>query len=168
MKRYLLLFTLFCGMIFCGCKKSEYKSDKQYRVEFHLAEPVYSPTYNDKPPVGYSKLTDSEGRTLFVKDNPEMITGMLDSTRAYRNEFGDTRIAIDFNAEDAKKFAEITSKNVGRQLAIIINCKLYCAPYIREPITGGKVEISGKFTLKEAEELAGAMYKKPERFLSCM
>ncbi|RME90524.1 MAG: protein translocase subunit SecD, partial [Candidatus Hydrogenedentota bacterium] len=57
-------------------------------------------------------------------------------------------------AEGTKKFAEITTKNKGRQLAILIDGKVRSAPNINEPILGGSAQISGSFTPQEAEDLA--------------
>jgi protein-export membrane protein SecD len=53
-----------------------------------------------------------------------------------------------------KKFAKITSNNVGRSLAIILDNKIISAPNIKEPIIGGAGVISGDFTFQSATDLA--------------
>jgi preprotein translocase subunit SecD len=60
-----------------------------------------------------------------------------------------------FNAHGARRFAHLTADNVGRPFAIVINDRVFSAPVIREPITGGSGQISGNFTLEEAN--TGAM-----------
>jgi len=59
-----------------------------------------------------------------------------------------------FDSKGSKLFAKITEKNVGKPLAIYIDNVLISAPRVREKITGGKAQISGKFTLEEAKKLA--------------
>jgi len=58
------------------------------------------------------------------------------------------------NTRGAKLFEEITSANVGRQLAIILDKTVYSAPVIRERIGGGRASITGNFDVKEARDLA--------------
>ena len=50
--------------------------------------------------------------------------------------------------------ARITTNNVGKRLAIILDNKIISAPQIREPILGGNGQISGNFTFQSATDLA--------------
>jgi len=63
-------------------------------------------------------------------------------------------ISLEFNDEGAKIFEELTSKNVGKQLAIYIDQIPISAPVVQEVISGGKAQITGQFTVDEAKELA--------------
>jgi preprotein translocase subunit SecD len=54
----------------------------------------------------------------------------------------------------AREFEEITSENVGRKLAIVLDGKVFSAPVIREKIAGGRASITGSFDIKEARDLA--------------
>ncbi len=56
--------------------------------------------------------------------------------------------------EGTKLFGQITSNNVGRRMAIIIDEKILSAPNINEPILTGSAQISGGFTPQEAKDLA--------------
>lgn len=67
------------------------------------------------------------------------------------------RITLRFNNQGAELFGEITKKNIGRQLAIVLDGELYSAPVIEDAITGGSAVIRGDFTLKEAFELANVL-----------
>ncbi|OGC80930.1 protein-export membrane protein SecD [Candidatus Adlerbacteria bacterium RIFCSPLOWO2_01_FULL_51_16] len=62
-------------------------------------------------------------------------------------------VRVDFNAEGAKLFSDITSKNIGRELAIFLDGNLVSAPVIRDAITNGTAIISGNFTPETAREL---------------
>lgn len=54
----------------------------------------------------------------------------------------------------AKLFAELTSKNVGRPIAIIVDGRVLTKPVIREPIVGATVQISSNLTIADAKVLA--------------
>jgi SecD/SecF fusion protein len=64
------------------------------------------------------------------------------------------QVTMQFNSDGAILFEKITRENVGRQLAIVLDGELYSAPVIRGPIPGGNAVIEGRFTIKEAYELA--------------
>jgi protein-export membrane protein SecD len=59
-----------------------------------------------------------------------------------------------FNGLGAKKFADATTRNVGKRFAIVLDGRVLSAPNIRTPITGGQGQISGSFTPESAKELA--------------
>ncbi|MBN2267570.1 MAG: protein translocase subunit SecD [Candidatus Babeliaceae bacterium] len=64
-------------------------------------------------------------------------------------------VQFQFKPAGAQYFAEMTEKNVGRPLAIIIDGKVISAPTVQEPIRGGSGQISSSsFTMKSARQLA--------------
>lgn len=73
----------------------------------------------------------------------------FDQTTAYQ-----ALVHIQFNDEGSEIFKELTERNVGKPLAIYIDYALISAPVVQEAISGGKAQISGKFTVEEAKELA--------------
>ncbi len=115
--------------------------------------------------VGYERLAevsdrkgkDAQQNVYLVARRSEMDGKGIDQAFVSRNEFGRISIALRFNSEGAKKFAEITGRNIGRQLAIVLDGRLYCAPVIQSEITGGQAEISGQFSLEEAQLIADAL-----------
>ena len=65
-------------------------------------------------------------------------------------------VDLEFNVEGTKKFAELTKKLVGQPMAIFFNGEMQSAPVIREPITGGRAQISGGengFSVEEAKKM---------------
>jgi SecD/SecF fusion protein len=58
-------------------------------------------------------------------------------------------------------FAKATAANIGRKLAIILDRQVLSAPTIRSAIPGGKVMISGRFTVAEATTLAVLLSTSP-------
>ncbi|MBI5754672.1 peptidylprolyl isomerase, partial [Candidatus Peregrinibacteria bacterium] len=70
------------------------------------------------------------------------------------DDFYNPYISIQFDEEGAKLFEEITGRNVQKPVAIFVGGELISAPNVQEKISGGKAQISGKFTLEEATNLA--------------
>ena len=73
------------------------------------------------------------------------------------DQFGQREIILQFNTKGGKDFAELTSKNVGRQLAIVLDNKLYSAPVIKGAIPGGRATISGSFSQEECKAISDAL-----------
>lgn len=71
--------------------------------------------------------------------------------------FGQTtskpNVSLQFNDEGAEIFKDLTSKNVGKRLAIYIDQIPISTPVVQEAITGGRAQITGNFDIKEAKEL---------------
>ncbi len=59
-----------------------------------------------------------------------------------------------FDATGARRFAKLTTEHVNERFAIVLDGQVLSAPTIREPIPGGRGQISGGFTLQGAKDLA--------------
>ena len=68
-------------------------------------------------------------------------------------------MAVDFSLDGrgTKQFGDLTRANVGRNLAIVLDGTVSSAPSIREPITGGRGQITGNFKFEEAQDLANVL-----------
>lgn len=67
------------------------------------------------------------------------------------------QISLELTEEGAKIFAELTKKNVGKQLAIYLDGAPISAPVVREEITEGRAQITGNFTPQSAKEFVGRL-----------
>ncbi len=65
----------------------------------------------------------------------------------------ESQVQLQFNGEGAQLFEELTKKNVGRPLAIFLDGQLLSAPTVQEPISGGKAQITGQFSIEEARQI---------------
>lgn len=72
---------------------------------------------------------------------------------AFDQTTGKPTVALKFTKEGGDKFEKITEKNVGKQVAIILDEALVSAPVVQEKISGGTAQISGNFSLEEARQL---------------
>ncbi len=66
-------------------------------------------------------------------------------------------ILLQFNDDGSKIFEELTAKNINKKLAIYIDGVLLSAPTVQDKISGGKAQITGNFTVKEAQELVRSL-----------
>lgn len=67
------------------------------------------------------------------------------------------QISLELNDDGALMFAEITKRNVDKQLAIYLDGAPISAPTVREEITGGRAQITGNFTPQDAKDLVGRL-----------
>jgi len=72
----------------------------------------------------------------------------------FDNQTGKPAISLQFTKEGGDKFAEITGRNVGKQLPIVLDNAVVSAPNVQEQITGGNAQITGSFTVDQAKQLA--------------
>ncbi len=115
-------------------------------------------------PLGYAILPlavcDADGtpsETYFaVKRIPEQTGTDIAEARPTISISGDYEILVRFTEEGSRRFAEVTGAHVGEQLAIVLDGRLCSAPRIVDRIAGGYAQITGKFSQREAVELANA------------
>lgn len=129
------------------------------KMTFHLLDDSVTATPGATPPPGVQFLRGDGGRgqeaTYAVRRRVEVDGANLSDARAGQNpQTGEWVVNFTFDAAGARRFADITRANVGRPFAIVLDDKVITAPVIREPITGGRGQISGSFTAASANELS--------------
>ncbi|MDR1435997.1 MAG: protein translocase subunit SecD [Puniceicoccales bacterium] len=117
-----------------------------------------------KAPPGYTFVPwansggdDPAAGAVALRRVPELMGRDIKRAVATVNQYGGYEIGLEMTAEGAKKFEKTTSANVGKRLAIVLDGRIFSMPLIRSPIGDGRASISGKFTQKEAVELAGVL-----------
>ncbi len=94
-------------------------------------------------------------RVPFLLREKTLMTGeVLKDAQVRFDEFNQPYVALEFDPRGAKMFDRITAKNVKKRLAIILDDNVYSAPVIQERISGGRAQITGRFTENEARDLA--------------
>lgn len=84
--------------------------------------------------------------------------GEIATAEASFDDYGRPSISFKLTGSGRIKFAQATSQNVGRPFAIVLDGAIISAPVINSPITEGKGQISGSFTMEEAELLAASIF----------
>ncbi len=82
---------------------------------------------------------------------------VTDARVSYGNTGGSPSVSMSMNAEGANVWARMTKDNIGKQIAIVLDGMVYSYPTVNTEITGGSSEISGNFTIEEAEDLANVL-----------
>ena len=129
---------------------------KRAKVAFRFVDSSMSPEEAQKgsPPAGSEIVLGFKDNKPYLVQKEVEIEGddIIDASPGFQN---DQPIAsFRFNSHGARRFAHLTADNIGRPFAIVINDRVFSAPVIREPITGGSGQISGNFTLEEANTVA--------------
>ena len=84
-----------------------------------------------------------------------VMTGQdLKDAKAQIDQSNQNLVALEFSDEGGKKFADLTAKNVGKNIAILLDKQILTNPNVKEAITGGKAVITGSRTIEEAQRLA--------------
>ena len=92
---------------------------------------------------------------LLLKSQVEMTGEMVkDAQVRIGGTFNEPYVSLDLTGPGAEVFGNITDKNVGKRMAIVLDEVVRSAPVIREKILGGQAQISGSFTHEEATDLA--------------
>lgn len=133
--------------------------------ELGLTEPVIQRQGKDRIIVELPGVKDPEkaiamlGRTAMLQfkdqDGNVVLTGKdLKDAKAQISNGNQAVVGLEFNDEGGKKFADLTARNIGKQIAIVLDGDVLTAPVVQEAITGGRAQISGSRTMEEAERLA--------------
>ena len=129
---------------------------KTAHMTFHMvAEDVNPETKTPPPGVEILPMSDGSGRKLAIRSRVAVDGADLTNAQAGQDpQSGQWVVNFTFNSVGARKFADITTHNVGKLFAIELDHKIIEAPVIRTPIVGGRGQISGSFTAKSASDLA--------------
>ena len=106
----------------------------------------------ETPTLDFRLVEDRATSTAYL---PTGVTGQY-VTGAQMSFSGTTQaplVLLNFNDTGAKLFGDLTTKNVGKQLAVFLDSTLIETATIQEPITDGHAQISGQFTVQDAQQL---------------
>ena len=105
---------------------------------------------------GSEKLILAETNEELTVNKRVVISGdnLVDAQPKFDNQSNQPLVIFTLDRLGAQKFGKISTENVGRRLAIILDNNVISAPQIREAITGGSGTISGGFSFQEATDLA--------------
>jgi protein-export membrane protein SecD len=108
------------------------------------------------PPSEVETLPMEKGAGTITVQKRVMVDGadLVDAQQSFDQQTGEPDVTFRFNLIGAQEFGRVTSENVGRPFAIVLDGKVISAPVIRSPITGGTGQITGNFTMSEASNLA--------------
>lgn len=128
------------------------------KMTFHLVNENVSPDQiaSGRAPNGTEFLPymNMPWQTVPVYSRVEVSGEALKDSQADFDQHNMPVVTTVFDASGARRFAKLTTEHVNERFAIVLDGKVLSAPTIREPIPGGRGQISGGFSLQEAKDLA--------------
>ena len=96
------------------------------------------------------KITTRDGR-------PPLGGDVITSARTSTGVTGDVKVDMTMNSDGSKTWARMTRENIGRCLVVVLDGYVRSYPRVQNEITGGSTEITGNFTIEEADDLANIL-----------
>ncbi len=120
------------------------------KLEFRLvADPGASPA-----DIENLDQVDQPGKLPVEKRVMVQGEDLTDAQPGFDQRSGEPVVNFRFNIRGGQRFGQVTSENVGKPFAIVLDSKIISAPRILGPITGGSGQISGRFTVDQANNLS--------------
>ncbi len=131
-------------------------------MEFKLVsedKEKFKEAVDGKVPEGFHLFTSEDGGGQLLLEDKALLTGkyITNAGVSFESQFNEPVVTMEFNGEGGKIFSDVTAANVGRRLAIVLDDKVQSAPVINERIPSGKAQITGRFDLEAANDLAIAL-----------
>jgi preprotein translocase subunit SecD len=132
---------------------------KTAKMEFRMVDLTVPPdqAVSGRVPPDSELLPSAEasGAPQVIKKQVLVSGGDLtDAQPGFDQRNGQPIVSFKFNTSGSRKFAQATTEHVKEPFAIVLDGKVISAPVIQEPITGGQGQISGNFTVQQANDLA--------------
>ncbi len=132
---------------------------KTAKMEFRMVDTTVPPDQAQQgrvPPDSELLMSSTSPKVPYVIKKQVLVSGgdLTDAQPGFDQRTGEPIVSFRFNTSGSRKFAQATSENVGQPFAIVLDNEVISAPVIREPITGGSGQISGSFTVQQANDLA--------------
>ncbi len=108
----------------------------------------------------YQRVTNPDSGEVskkpFLIKKDVMMTGesIVNAEVRIDSQYNEPYVSIEFDKGGSNLFGKITKENVKKRLAIVLDSNVYSAPVIQEEISGGRAQITGRFTTEEAHDLA--------------
>ncbi len=111
----------------------------------------------EKPEKGKPNFPVYAVKSIPGSDKAPLEGEAVSEARQDYDEHGRPAIKVQMTASGSKTWERMTTKNVGRPIAISLDDIVYSSPNVIGPIAGGNTEISGSFTVDEASDLANTL-----------
>ena len=123
------------------------------KMTFHLIDPFYDGGNVSRSSM---QLKHANNESTYVVERRSIIGGenLVDAQPGFDSQTNQPIVNFRFDGQGSRKFGKITTDNVGKLFAIVLDNEVISAPIINEPILGGSGMISGSFTVQEANDLA--------------
>ncbi|RLB23203.1 MAG: protein translocase subunit SecD [Deltaproteobacteria bacterium] len=106
--------------------------------------------------VAYDPKTGGRRKIPYLLKKRALLTGqyITDARVQIDPQYNEPYVTLSFDRRGARLFEKITGENIKKRLAIVLDNKVNSAPVIQDKISGGRAQITGRFTMEEARDLA--------------
>lgn len=106
--------------------------------------------------VSFDPKTGHRKKTPYLLKKRTLITGeyITDARVQIEGQYNEPYVSLSFDSRGARLFEKITGENIKKRLAIVLDSKVNSAPVIQDRISGGKAQITGRYSMDEARDLA--------------
>lgn len=100
--------------------------------------------------------TGRQRKIPYLLKKRTVLTGeyLTDARVQIDQQYNEPYVSLSFDARGARIFEQITGENIKKRLAIVLDNKVNSAPVIQDKISGGRAQITGRYTMDEARDLA--------------
>jgi preprotein translocase subunit SecD len=100
--------------------------------------------------------TGRQRKVPYLLKRRTLLTGeyLTDARVQIDSQYGEPYVSLSFDSRGARLFEQITGQNIKKRLAIVLDDNVHSAPVIQDKISGGRAQITGRFTMEEARDLA--------------
>jgi protein-export membrane protein SecD len=129
------------------------------KMEIRLVDTTVPPDQaqqGNAPPESEVLMSSTSPKIPYVIKKEVLVSGgdVTDAQAGFDQRSGEPIVSFRFNSSGSRKFAQATAENIGQPFAIVLDGTVISAPIVREPIIGGTGQISGHFTVQQANDLA--------------
>lgn len=96
-------------------------------------------------------------RSSNIENTAAMTGDMISDARQDYNQNQQVEVSMNMTTEGGRVWKKLTAKNVGNQIAIVLDGYIYSAPNVNEEIPNGRSSITGNFSVEEAQDLANVL-----------
>ncbi len=130
---------------------------KTAKLTFHLVDDENTDALNANfEPLGKMIIEDIYDKNIkYLLDKRALVGGenLVDAKGSFDQTEGHA-VSFRFDTQGAQKFGKVTTNNIGKRLAVVLDGVVITAPRINSAITGGSGIITGNFNAQEASDLA--------------
>lgn len=99
-------------------------------------------------------IASDENGSIYLLGKTMLTGNELSNATSGHDQLGMPDVSLEFNSEGARLFEDATAQTVGGQLAMVLDGEVISAPRVNERISGGRAQITGRFTVEQARSLA--------------
>ena len=101
----------------------------------------------------YFLKLDRDGNAALSAEDDNIIS----DARVNTSPTGELEVSMEMTSKAGTQWAQVTGRNIGKYIAVVLDERVYSAPVVNQKISGGNSQITGNFDIREANDLANVL-----------